>query len=176
VNGVGLSRLDLQSLEQQLRMLDPTQAGLRWLPGQFWYDPVSGAVGLMGQGTSGFLPAGLDLGGPLPVDASYSPGTAHTGVFVNGREITQHELDFLGQLISLAPPGGITLGNGDSYAILPDGTAYNVTDPGHSVNLITLAGQLGHQPHSGPLSTYDLTGISVLSDGTFIGILEHDGP
>jgi hypothetical protein len=132
------------------------------LPSEFWYDTVSGAVGLMGQGTSAFVPAGLDLGGPLPADASYTPGAAHTGVFVNGREITQQELDFLNQLIYFAP---------GSYVILNDGTAYDVTDPTQSVNLIDLATQQGYHPHSGPLSHYDLTGISVLSDGDF---LEHE--
>jgi hypothetical protein len=180
VNRRGLSHADLQNLEQELRQLDPHGVGIHWLPSAFWYDDVSGAVGLMGQGTSGFGPAGLNeapltrnLFAPLPADASTvnTPLSMRTGVYVNGREITQPERDFLLRLVNRAPAGAITLGLGNRYTIQSNGTAFNQADPAHSVNLIQLANQLGSQHHTGPLSTYDLTGISVLSDGDYLGVL-----
>jgi hypothetical protein len=68
------------------------QCGLALPRGQaFWYDPLSGCAGLEGQGTSALLPPGLDLGGPLPADVS----AGASGVFINGRQITQAEVLYL---------------------------------------------------------------------------------
>ncbi|MEZ5455583.1 MAG: hypothetical protein R3F04_05650 [Lysobacteraceae bacterium] len=59
--------------------------------GSYWYDPRSGAWGLEGESTAGFIDAGLHVS-PLPSDAS----RGHTGVFVNGRELSTAEVDRFG--------------------------------------------------------------------------------
>jgi len=55
--------------------------------GRYWYDKMCGAWGVEGGPTAGFIMAGLDLPGPMPVDIS----GGRTGIFINGREI--HLLD-----------------------------------------------------------------------------------
>lgn len=60
-------------------------------PGRYWYDPVSGAWGLEGGPIGGQMLPGLRLGGPLRADASR--GTS--GVFINGRQLTQGEKVYL---------------------------------------------------------------------------------
>lgn len=54
--------------------------------GRFWYDAVSGAWGVEGHETVGFILPGYDLG-PLAANAS----AGNTGVFINGREINMVE-------------------------------------------------------------------------------------
>jgi hypothetical protein len=56
-------------------------------PGRYWYDSRSGAWGLEGRETSGFLMPGHDLG-PVPANAS----NGHTGVVINGRELPSVEV------------------------------------------------------------------------------------
>jgi hypothetical protein len=92
VNGVGLDDRALDALESEL--------GWAVADGVYWYDPVLGAVGLDGQATAGFLPAGLPLGGPLTEDAS--AGT--TGVVVNGRELPPDDLAALEDLFAAPIP------------------------------------------------------------------------
>ena len=79
VNRMRLSERQLTDLERQY------QVQVR--DGAYWYDRVSGAWGLDGGPTAGWILPGLDLGGPLPADAS----NGNTGVFINGREL--HVLD-----------------------------------------------------------------------------------
>ncbi len=55
----------------------------------YWYDSVSGLIGLQGGPAFGQIATDLPLGGPLQVNAS----GGGTGVFVNGREI--HVDDYL---------------------------------------------------------------------------------
>ncbi len=59
--------------------------------GRYWYDRRSGAWGMDGGPTAGWILAGLDLGGPLPADASR--GTS--GVFINGRELPEADVSAL---------------------------------------------------------------------------------
>ena len=56
-------------------------------------------VGLEGGPTLGFIPAGLDVGGPLQADAS----GGGTGVFINGREIHPVDVAGLQQLTPVVP-------------------------------------------------------------------------
>jgi hypothetical protein len=79
VNRVRLSDSRVAELEQQYRV--------RVQDGAYWYDRASGAWGRDGGPTAGWILPGLDLGGPLPADAS----RGNTGVFINGREL--HLLD-----------------------------------------------------------------------------------
>jgi hypothetical protein len=71
--------------EQQVMALAATY---RYAPprGRFWYDTVSGAWGVEGHETVGFILPGYDLG-PLAETAS----AGNTGVFINGREINMIE-------------------------------------------------------------------------------------
>jgi len=63
----------------------------RLADGDYWYDATSGAGGTWGGPAAVVLPAGLQLGGPLPANASGGGSGRLTGVFVNGREL--HPLD-----------------------------------------------------------------------------------
>lgn len=79
INKTRLSDAKVNALEQKFRVRIPD--------GSYWYDRVSGAWGVEGGPTAGFILPGLNLGGPLRADAS----KGRTGVFVNGREL--HKLD-----------------------------------------------------------------------------------
>ncbi|KAG0009683.1 hypothetical protein BGZ80_002159 [Entomortierella chlamydospora] len=83
INRVLLNQASLQRLQTAIHPNPVT-------PGNYWYDPVCGAWGMMGGPCLGIMPAGLALGGPLPPDAS----GGGTGVFINGREI--HPVDKAG--------------------------------------------------------------------------------
>ncbi len=70
--------------------------------GMYWYDRITGAWGMQGGATLGFILPGLDLGGGL-LKANASNG--NTGVFVNGRQL--HWLDVVGlqALLGVVWPG-----------------------------------------------------------------------
>ena len=55
--------------------------------GRYWYDFNTGAWGVEGGPTAGFIYPGLSLPGPMPVNIS----GGGTGIYINGREI--HPLD-----------------------------------------------------------------------------------
>ncbi len=73
--------------------------------GDYWYDPVSGAAGAWGGPTLGFLPAGLELGGALPPNASGGGSGRGTGVFVNGRELHPIDVQVLFTIYGQVIPG-----------------------------------------------------------------------
>jgi hypothetical protein len=79
VNRVRLTEQQIQHFEQRYNV--------KIQNGKYWYDRISGAWGMDGGPTSGWILPGLDLGGSLPADAS----NGHTGVFINGREL--HAMD-----------------------------------------------------------------------------------
>jgi len=60
-------------------------------PGRYWYDNVSGAWGWEGEPIAGQMLPGLKLGGTMRADASR--GTS--GIYINGRQITQSERVYL---------------------------------------------------------------------------------
>lgn len=64
--------------------------GVKCLPGNYWYDKMTGAYGIKGGPCTGLGIAGLELGGALKPDAS----AGSTSVFINGREL--HVSDVLG--------------------------------------------------------------------------------
>jgi hypothetical protein len=68
---------------------------------EYWYDRTCGAWGLQGGPTLGFIPAGLDLGGPLQPEAS---GTG-TGIFLNGREAHPQDVLALQSVLGPITPG-----------------------------------------------------------------------
>jgi hypothetical protein len=60
-------------------------------PGRYWYDNVSGAWGWEGEPIAGQMLPGLKLGGTIRANASR--GTS--GIYINGRQITQSERTYL---------------------------------------------------------------------------------
>ncbi len=78
----------------------------RQLPdGAYWYDRTSGATGMWGGPTIGFVAPGLELGAPLPANASGGGSGQVTGVFINGREIHAQDHAALVQMLGQVYPG-----------------------------------------------------------------------
>lgn len=92
-NRVQLTDQQLQSLESMLQS--------RVQDGKYWYDKTCGAWGVEGGPTAGFIFAGMDLPGPMPVNIS----GGKTGVFINGREVHPLDKQGLEQLFGAAPAG-----------------------------------------------------------------------
>jgi hypothetical protein len=86
VNGQVLSAETVRQLQQIYPVAIP--------PGRYWYDPISGAWGRESEPIAGQMMAGLSLGGPLMANASR--GTS--GVFINGRQITDGEKAYIERL------------------------------------------------------------------------------
>ena len=86
VNGWALTPQTLSDLQQ----LYPVPIA----PGSYWYDPMSGAYGIEGGPVAGQMLPGLNLGGPLQSNAS--GGTS--GVFINGRQLTDGETAYIAQI------------------------------------------------------------------------------
>jgi hypothetical protein len=93
INGTVLSLEKVEALQQQYQTKIP--------PGRFWYDAQSGAWGMQGGPTIGFIAAGLDLPGPMPADIS----AGGTGIFINGREIHPQDQMALYALLGATYPG-----------------------------------------------------------------------
>lgn len=91
VNGTRWSKELLSAFEKKF--------GVRVAEGNYWYDDKSGAWGIEGGPTLGFIQAGLKLGGPLRADAS----NGNTNVFINGRELHYYDVLSLQQLVSPYP-------------------------------------------------------------------------
>jgi hypothetical protein len=97
-NGHPATPADLAILAQYEKLW-----GVEVPSGAYWYDGVSGAAGLWGGPTRGFLAPGLALGGgKVPAEASGGGKGTVTGVFINGREI--HPLDAQGLTMMLGQP------------------------------------------------------------------------
>jgi len=86
VNAVKLSDAQVTALEQRFKV--------KVHDGDYWYDKMTGAWGMKGSPTLGWIQAGQDLGGALRADASGGGNGSLTGVFVNGREL--HPVDVIG--------------------------------------------------------------------------------
>jgi hypothetical protein len=86
--------------EQQKRLESvEREHGVRLPDRDYWYDKRSGEAGLWQGPALGALPAGLELGGPMPANCS----GGGTGVFVNGRELHPADVLTLTQFTLLAP-------------------------------------------------------------------------
>lgn len=83
VNGRVLDVAQRQAIE--------SRSGLPLRPGRWWYDARSGLWGAEGQGAAGFAPAGLEVGAPLPPQAS----GGRAGVYFNGRNLADPEIAWL---------------------------------------------------------------------------------
>jgi len=120
--------------------------GIAVQDGRYWYDNKTGAWGLEGEPTYGFLLANLHLGGPLQSDASMGD----TGVFINGRELAYQDVQALQQLLQVQQGRYWVDANG--YAGYEGGPAL--------CNLVQLANQKSSQFYR---NSY--TGISAGSSG-----------
>ena len=103
VNGVALNADTARTLEQQY--------GVQIQDGDYWYDGFSGAWGLEGGPTLGFITPGLQLGGPLSASAS----GGGTGVFINGRELHPDETSALEQVLGPIALGRYWLDGSGNY-------------------------------------------------------------
>jgi hypothetical protein len=100
INGAPASAQDLATLD----MLEQ-QWGGRLPSGDYWYDNTSGAAGRWGGPIVDIMPAGLQLGGPLPANASGGGNGMLTGVFINGRELHPYDVQQLQALVGEVPQG-----------------------------------------------------------------------
>jgi hypothetical protein len=141
VNGVVLEPTRIAALQRE--------HGLRFASGEFWYDRVSGAWGVVGGPTAGVVAPGIAMGGPLRRDAS----RGNTGVIVNGREIRMEEVRALQQLVPVYP---------GRYWIDAQGT-FGV-EGGPAVGNLAAIARSRQAPRQGILSTYDKTGVAVFGD------------
>ena len=98
-NGRSLTATQLRTLEQLERSLGKLEDGA------YWYDARTGAAGRWGGPTLTFLPAGLDLAGPLPAEASGGGSGQLTAVFINGRELHPVDVAMMQQLVGQVWPG-----------------------------------------------------------------------
>jgi len=95
--GAPLAAQERHVIVNRVRLTPQQVAGFesRWSvrvqDGRYWYDRRSGAWGMDGGPTAGWILPGLDLGGPLPADAS----RGSSGVFINGRELPEADVSAL---------------------------------------------------------------------------------
>jgi hypothetical protein len=91
VNGARISDDDVAAMERAWNAAV--------LDGRYWYDRANGAWGAEGGPCTGFIQAGLALGGPLKPNAS----GGGTGVFVNGRELHPQDVFALSRVMQVWP-------------------------------------------------------------------------
>lgn len=144
VNGVLLSEAEVEIIESSYFVQIPA--------GSYWYDGVSGLVGLEGNPPSGQILPGLALGGTLQAKASSSG----TGVFINGRELHPLEIVYLQQRFGLVYPGRYWM-NAQFIGGLEGGPAF-----------FNLAAPTSGQPSS----AYSQYG-TIVSDGSFNGYMPN---
>ncbi len=94
-SGIRINRVELSADVVQAL----TQYNIRIAPGDYWYDAFSGLFGMMGGPGLGFTMPGMQIGGPLPPDAS----GGGSGVFVNGRELHPQDVAALSALGPVYP-------------------------------------------------------------------------
>lgn len=145
VNGVQLRDDQVNFLEQKYHSPLPN--------GNYWYDRMCGAWGVMGGPVLCTLEPNHDIGGPLQPGASLG----NTGVFINGRELHYLEIALLNRVVPMIIPGRWWL---DVYG--------NFGSEGGPMlgNLWILAqsqGASGNENRSSVLSSWDRTGAAVFS-------------
>lgn len=93
VNGEAIDAAERGRFEQRY--------GVRMQPGRYWYDAASGAWGIDGGPTMGYLLPDMPLGGNL---RRYASGGG-TPVIVNGRALHPYDLMSLQMLVGQVSPG-----------------------------------------------------------------------
>jgi hypothetical protein len=110
INRIIVPEATVQSFEQVYGMHLPR--------GDYWYDRISGAWGQDGGPTAGFTTPGMNLGGPLPADAS----RGNTGVFINGRELPVPDVAAMMQMNIPVQQGHWWVDNSGNFGV--EGTPY----------------------------------------------------
>jgi hypothetical protein len=159
--GVRINRVELDGPTVQAL----AQGGIQIAQGDYWYDPFSGLFGLMGGPGLGFTMPGLEVGGPLPADAS----GGGTNVFVNGREL--HQMD-VAALMALGPiyPGRYWLRYDGYYGLeggMPLGNLIMLAQQASGGAGSNRSGPFGHLGSDGQSSYFfdPNSGCSVISGG-----------
>jgi hypothetical protein len=143
INGERISLEMLRAYEQRYRV--------HVADGAYWYDGFSGAWGVQGGPTVGFIAPGLAIGGKLRSDASHGK----TGVYVNGRQLHWMDVLALQQIIRVLPGRFWVDANGiGGWEGMPA-----------SFNLRALAARSGR---GGAWSYHSKYGGSVGGDGNFV--------
>jgi hypothetical protein len=102
VNGLELTRAQVAEIASTYRTAVS--------PGRYWYDSRSGAWGMEGRETGGFLRPGHEFG---PVAANASNGD--TGVIINGRELPSVEVTRLQMVLGQVQQGRWWLDGNTGY-------------------------------------------------------------
>jgi hypothetical protein len=145
LNGVRLREDQVTFLEQKYHSPLPS--------GNYWYDRMCGAWGVMGGPVLCTLEPNHDIGGPLQPGASLG----NTGVFVNGRELHYLEIALLNRVVPMIIPGRWWL---DVY-----GNFGSEGGPmlGNIWTLAQIQGVSGNENRSSVLSSWDRTRAAVFS-------------
>lgn len=159
INGYALTAADLDWLDEIY--------GLYVEPGDYWYDPVSGAWGYRGGPTAGFLAPFMELG-YAPADAS----GGGTGVYLNGRELHPYDLASLQQLLGYIYPGAYWLDANGYFGVEGGQALGNLIyvaqgvsgDGGGGYYDSTYFGNIGSDGQNAYFYDSD-SGCSVMSDG-----------
>lgn len=114
INRVPLEPARRAALEQQYATRLPD--------GRFWYDRRSGAWGMEGGPTLGFVAAEMDLPGPMPQDIS----GGGTGIVINGREIHPQDQMALMSVLGTTIPGSYWLDAQGNLGIQGGGVIVNL--------------------------------------------------
>ncbi len=131
INGATPNATELANLQQL-----EASAGGRLPPGNYWYDPTSGLFGIWGGPSQLQIVAGLDLGPPVPANASGSG----TQIVINGRVIHPREQQALESLVGPIVPG--------RYWLDAQGNAGPEGGP-PTINLVRVAQQRRNTNHGG---------------------------
>jgi hypothetical protein len=134
---------------------------------EYWYDNGSGAIGLWQAPTAGFLPAGLQLGGTVPADAS----AGNTGVFINGRQL--HAVDVMVLQTFMAVARGRWWVNGQGYF----GVEGNPQPVGNVIALAQMAARRPGARQNGWSRHYDAGGYrsDIGGDSSFLYFTDSKG-
>jgi hypothetical protein len=145
VNGVQLRDDQITFLEQKYN------AQMR--DGNYWYDRMCGAWGVMGGPVLCTLEPNHDIGGKLQPGAS----NGNTGVFINGRELHYLDIALLQRVVPMIIPGRWWL---DVY-----GNFGNEGGPmlGNLWAMAKHQGSSGTEDRGSVLSSWDRTGVAVFS-------------
>lgn len=148
INGERISDAVIEHLQRKYRTPVPD--------GNFWYDRVCGAWGMVGGPTAGFMYAGEKLGGPLQADASHG----HTGVFINGRQLHAMDVLALRRIYPFVLQGRWWMDAWGNWGHEGGPIVDNIWAAASRAGAVSSGGSGGGQ-HRSILSGYDRTGIAV---------------
>lgn len=144
INSERLSDAEVQNAVEAYQM--------RLDDGRYWYDRGTGAWGIEGGPTAGFLLPELPFGGFLRADAS----NGDTGVFINGRELHRQDVAALRQFVPIVLRGRYWMNAQGSFGY----------EGGPMLGNVWLLAQARDAPHGGAWSRHSsVTGMTVGGDG-----------